>query len=211
MPSAPKDFCHRTDCPGTTSFEGTAFTWRSSGSHSGRIASNSTVIIAFPSCPVSTTGFVIGSEDLSNKAPILGNRPTFLPLTRWEFTSANFIPAANDHPVEWRTCRPDQTSRLAEPAFKFRTCIAEAVHFPNSRPDHQLLLRRIPDQKRGFRLASSPLPEIQTFSNCPVYSVGVHHFLAVRFRKILFRKTVFPRRARFQKPASLPKIGRAHV
>jgi len=102
MPFAPKDFRHHSDCPGTTNFEGTTFTWRGSGYYNIQIASNSSVTIAFPSCPVSITGFAIGSEDLSNKAPILGNRPTFLPLTQWEFISANFIPAVNDSPVEWR-------------------------------------------------------------------------------------------------------------
>jgi hypothetical protein len=132
-----------------------------------QIASNSSVTSTFPSCPVPKTGFVIGSEDLSNKAPTFSYRPTFLPLTRWEFTSANFIPAVNDPPVEWRTCRPDQTSRFAELAFEFRTCSAEAIHFPNSRPGHQLLLPDNPDQKPGIPTCVITLAPNPDFKQSP--------------------------------------------
>jgi len=172
IPSVPKNVHHHTNCPGTISFEGTAFTWRGSDYCCVQIASNFFATIVFPSCPVPKSGFAFGSENPSNKTSTFGHRPTLLSFTQRKSISANFIPAVNDRPVEWRTCRPDQTSRFVQ-------------------------------------LASSPLPEIQTLNNCPVCSAGVHHFLIVRFRKFLFRRTVFSLFVRFQEPASLPTLLRA--
>jgi hypothetical protein len=167
IPSVPKNVHHHTNCPGTISFEGTAFTWRGSDYCCVQIASNFFATIVFPSCPVPKSGFAFGSENPSNKTSTFGHRPTLLSFTQRKSISANFIPAVNDRPVEWRTCRPDQTSRFVELASEFRTCIAEAIHFPNSQPAHQLLLPNNPDQKPGISTCVVTLARDSDFKQLP--------------------------------------------
>jgi len=118
MPFVPKNSGHHSGYPKITSFDGTAPDQWGSNLQVLPIASNRLSLIILPSLRFHSVSTVWLPEGPTNRSLTSCNRPTIQLPTRRNSTSASFLPAVNDRPAEWRTCRPDQTIRFVEPASK---------------------------------------------------------------------------------------------
>ena len=86
--------------------------------HDAPVASNRFILNAAPLSPIVSACANRQTRRPFSKAPTVHYRPMFLSLPLGDPVSANLVPAVNDRPIEWRTCRPDRIYLLLQNLFR---------------------------------------------------------------------------------------------